>query len=70
MILCSRSLSSAIKVAIFGNPLLVYLKTLQQVAKIDHVQGQIQRSKYTCTLFPSQDLFPSSYFLSSRWFLY
>ena len=42
MILSSRSLSSAIKVAIFGKPLLLYLETLQQVAKIDHSQGQIQ----------------------------
>ena len=40
MIVCSRSLSSAIKVAIFEKPPLVYLETLQQVAKIDHVQGQ------------------------------
>ena len=30
-----KSLSSAMKVAIFGKPLLVYLETLQQVAKID-----------------------------------
>ena len=62
-ILSSRSLK------FFGKPLLVYLETLQQVAKIDHAQGQIQFLKYTCTLFPSQDLFRSSYFLNLRWFL-
>ena len=39
-----KSLSSAIKVAIFGNPLLFYLETLRQVAKKDHSQGQIQSS--------------------------
>ena len=61
-----KSLSSAIKVAIFGKPLLVYLETLRQVAKIDHAQGQIQCS-ITCTLVPCQNLFRSSYFLSSRW---
>ena len=35
-ILCSRSFSSAIKVAILEKPLLVYLETFRQVAKIDH----------------------------------
>ena len=62
-ILCSRFLSSAIKVAIFGK-----LETLRQVAKIDHAQGQIQCSN-TCMLFPCQNLLPSFYFLSSRQFL-
>ena len=60
-----KSLSSAIKEAIFGNSLLVYFETIRQVAKIDHAreQGQIQCSN-TCTLFLCQNLFPSSYFLS------
>ena len=44
------SLSSAIKEAIFGKSLLVYLKTIRQVAKVDHAQGQIQCLN-TCTLF-------------------
>ena len=57
-----KSLSSAIKEAIFGKSLLVYLETIRQVAKIDHAQGQIQCSN-TCTLFLCQKLFPS-YFLS------
>ena len=39
---CVQELEQAIKVAIFGKPLLVYLETLQQVAKINHAQGQIQ----------------------------
>ena len=59
-ILCSRILSSAIKVSIFGR-----LETLRQVAKIDHAQGQIQCSN-TCMLFPCQNLLPSFCFLSSR----
>ena len=63
-----KSLSSAIKVAIFGKLLLVYLKTLCQVAKIDHTQGQIQCLN-TWTLFPCQNLFPSSYFVSLQQFL-
>ena len=58
-----NSLSSAIKEAIFGKLLLVYLETIRQVAKIDHAQGQIQCSN-TCTLFLYQNLFHSSYFLS------
>ena len=62
-ILCSRILSSAIKVAIFGK-----LETLRQVAKIDHAHGQIQCSNI-CMLFPCQNLLPSFYFLSSRQFL-
>ena len=37
-----KSLSSAIKEAVFGKSLLVYLKTIRQVAKIDQEQGQIQ----------------------------
>ena len=39
-----KSLNSAIKVTIFGKPLLVYHETLRQVAEMDHVQGQIQCS--------------------------
>ena len=54
-----KSLSSAMKVAIFGKPLLVYLETLQQVAKIDCAKGQIQCSN-PCTLDPFQNLFPFS----------
>ena len=45
-----KSLSRAIKEAIFEKSLLVYLETIRQVAKIDHAQGQIQCSN-TCTLF-------------------
>ena len=63
-----KSLSSAIKEAIFGKSLLVYLENIRQVAKIDHAQGQIQCSN-TCTLFLYQNLFPSSYFLSWQRFL-
>ena len=63
-----KSLSSVIKEAIFGKSLLVYLETIRQVAKIDHVQGQIQCSN-TCTLFLCQNLYPSSYFLSWQRFL-
>ena len=63
-----KSFSSAIKEAIFGKSLLVYLETIRQVAKIDHAQGQIQCSN-TCTLFLCQNLFPSSYFLSWQRFL-
>ena len=63
-----KSLGSAIKEAIFGKSLLVYLETIRQVAKIDHAQGQIQCSN-TCTLFLCQNLFPSSYFLSWQRFL-
>ena len=37
-----KSLRSAIKEAIFGESLLVYLETIRQVAKIDHTHGQIQ----------------------------
>ena len=51
-----KSLSSAIKEAIFGKSLLGYLETIRQVAKIDHAQGQIQCSN-TCTLFLCQNLF-------------
>ena len=54
-----KSLSSAMKVAIFGKPLLVYLETLQQVAKIDCAKGQIQCLN-TCTLDPLQNLCPFS----------
>ena len=50
-----KSLSSALKVAIFGKPLLVFLETLRQVAKKDHPQGPTQCSN-TCTLFPCQNL--------------
>ena len=57
-----QSLSSAIKEASFGKPLLIYLKTLWQVAKMDHAQGQMQCSNI-CTCFPCQNFFPS-YFLS------
>ena len=49
-------------------PLLVYLETIRQVAKIDHAQSQIQCSN-TCTLFLCLNLFPSSYFLSWQRFL-
>ena len=55
-----KSLSSAMKVAIFGKPLWVHLETLQQ--------GQIQCLN-TCTLNPFQNLFPFSYFLSLQLFL-
>ena len=55
-----KSLSSAIKEAIFGKSLLVYPETIRQVAKIDHAQGQIQCSN-TCTLFFFQNLFSSSW---------
>ena len=51
-----KSLSTAIKEAIFGKSLLVYLETIRQVAKIDHAQGQIQCSN-TCTLFFSRTVF-------------
>ena len=37
-----KSLSSAIKEAIFGKSLLVYLENIRQVAKINNAQGQIQ----------------------------
>ena len=57
-----KCLSSAIKEASFGKPLLIYLKTLWQVTKMDHAQGQMQCLN-TCMLFPCQNLFPS-YFLS------
>ena len=63
-----KSLSSAMKVAIFRKPLLVYLETLWQVGKIDCAKGQIQCSN-TCTLDPFQNLFPFSYFLSLQLFL-
>ena len=63
-----KSLSSAMKVAIFRKPLLVYLETLWQVAKIDCTEGQIQYLN-TCTLDPFQNLFPFSYFLSLQLFL-
>ena len=46
-----KSLSSAIKEAIFGKSLLVYLETIRQVAKIDHAQGQILSCSNTWTLF-------------------
>ena len=49
----------------FGKPLLVYIEPLGQ---IDNAQGQIQCSN-TGTLFPRQNLSPSSYFLSLRKFL-
>ena len=49
-----KSLSSAIKEAIFEKSLLVYLETIRKVAKIDHEQGQIQCSN--CTLFLCQKL--------------
>ena len=57
-----KSLSCAIKVAIFGKPLLVFLETLRQVAKKDHAQGPTQCSN-TCTLFPCQNLVPLITFL-------
>ena len=63
-----KNLSSAIKEAIFGQSLLIYLETIRQVAKIDHAQGQILCSN-TCTLFFFQNLFSSSYFLSWQRFL-
>ena len=63
-----KSLSIAIKGAIFGKSLLVYLETIRQFAKIDHAQGQIQCSN-TCTLLLCQNLFPSSYFRSWQRFL-
>ena len=65
-ILCSASLSRAIKVTVFGKPLLVYLETLRQVVKKDHAQGQIPECSNTCTLFRCQNLFPSSYLFCSR----
>ena len=65
-ILCSTSLSRAIKVTVFGKPLLVYLETLRQVVKKDHAQGQIPECSNTCTLFRCQNLFPSSYLSCSR----
>ena len=37
-----KSLSSAIKEAIFGKSLLVYLESIRQVAKIHHAQGQVE----------------------------
>ena len=63
-----KSLSSAMKVPIFRKPLLVYLETLRQVAKIDWAEGQIQYLN-TCTLDPFQNFFPFSYFLSLQLFL-
>ena len=39
---CVQEFEQCHKVAILGKPLLVYLETLRQVAKIDHAQGQIQ----------------------------
>ena len=63
-----KSLSRAIKEAIFGKLLLVYLETIRQVAKIDQAQGQIQYSN-TCTQLFFQNLFSSSYFLSWQRFL-
>ena len=50
-----KSLSSAIKEAIFEKSLLVHLETIRKVAKIDHAQGQIQCSN-TRTLFLCQKL--------------
>ena len=63
-----KSLSSAMKVAIFRKPPLVYLETLRKVAKIDCAEGQIQCLN-TCMLDPFQSLFPFSYFLGLHRFL-
>ena len=64
-----KSLSSAMKVAIFRKPLLVYLETLRQVGKIDCAKGQMLKCSNTCMLDPFQNLFPFSYFLSLQLFL-
>ena len=61
-----KSLSSAMKVAIFRKPLLVYL---EQVGKIDCAKGQMLKCSNTCMLDPFQNLFPFSYFLSLQLFL-
>ena len=64
-----KSLSSAMKVAIFRKPLLVYFETLWQVGKIDCAKGQMLKCSNTCMLDPFQNLFPFSYFLSLQLFL-
>ena len=64
-----KSLSSAMKVAIFRKPLLVYFETLWQVGKIDCAKRQMLKCSNTCMLDPFQKLFPFSYFLSLQLFL-
>ena len=56
-----KSLSSAMKAAIFGKPLLVYLETLQQVAKIDCVKANTMLEYLHARSL--QELFPFLTFL-------
>ena len=53
-----KSLSSAIKEAIFGKSLLVYLESIRQVAKIDHAQGQVKyNARILARSFPARTFF-------------
>ena len=47
---CVQELEEAIKIVIFRKPLLVYLETLQPVAKINHAQGQMLECLHALSL--------------------